>query len=795
MKPNFALSLSLEGISLLHRTDRGWYLVGEVLPDAADMAAELATLRKTAKALDNRGLRTRLILPNDRIRYLTVETGKVDDASRIQGAQAALDGATPYAVSELAISASAEGRLTHVAAVAHETLQEAEAFATEHRFNPMCFVASPAEGDYLGEPFFGLTNFAAALPDAGAGLGPAAKPVRISANSRAPAPEQNPATETAEPPAKPVPDSGPQSATDPIAPAADTAIQTGSNIAEAAAPQNTKAKTPVTARDVTPAATPVPSFHSTRTTSETGTATPDSAPALKSASRLTISPASDAEQTVAAPAARKLRPEKPAEAKLPDPETQSDRKGDQAKQIATASLSKAASTLGSLRAALPSKRNPGTPPADAAATTTAPVQAATSDASASQPVGGKPRYLGLILTLVLLGFLVAVAVWASVFTDDGLAGLFDDRDDKPAVIASVPPLTDLAPPVQQTAPATIDTPAPDQITDSSDVENQTTASAATELSQRDAEAHYAVTGIWLKAPAAPRQPQTNTNDDLYIASIDRLISAQDAVAIPNADLALSDIQPHSLSAPAAAGTTFAFDARGLVIATRQGAISPDGVTIYQGRPEVTPSSFPTRADDQSQIEQFTARLATLRPRARPGDLLENTERARNGGLTLRQLARLRPKARPATAKFELEKNQSATKQAIAVSHKPKARPKGFDAIVQTARAQQQDSDNSSSITKVAAAAPAIDSGPRIPTTASVARQATVKNAINLRKVNLIGVYGKAASRRALVRLANGRYKKVKVGDRIDGGKVSAIGETELRYVKSGRNLVLKMPKT
>ncbi len=84
--------------------------------------------------------------------------------------------------------------------------------------------------------------------------------------------------------------------------------------------------------------------------------------------------------------------------------------------------------------------------------------------------------------------------------------------------------------------------------------------------------------------------------------------------------------------------------------------------------------------------------------------------------------------------------------------------------------------------------------PKIPSSANVAKSATVKNAINLRNVNLIGVYGKPSSRRALVRLSNGRYQKVQVGDRIDGGRVSAIGNNELRYKKGSRNLTLKMPK-
>ncbi len=84
--------------------------------------------------------------------------------------------------------------------------------------------------------------------------------------------------------------------------------------------------------------------------------------------------------------------------------------------------------------------------------------------------------------------------------------------------------------------------------------------------------------------------------------------------------------------------------------------------------------------------------------------------------------------------------------------------------------------------------------PKLPSSASVSREATVKNALNLREVNLIGVYGKPSDRRALVRLGNGRYRKVEVGDRLDGGRVSAIGDAELRYNKSGRAIVLKMPR-
>ncbi|MFZ1469249.1 MAG: pilus assembly protein PilP, partial [Paracoccaceae bacterium] len=90
---------------------------------------------------------------------------------------------------------------------------------------------------------------------------------------------------------------------------------------------------------------------------------------------------------------------------------------------------------------------------------------------------------------------------------------------------------------------------------------------------------------------------------------------------------------------------------------------------------------------------------------------------------------------------------------------------------------------------------ASNAAPKIPTKASVAKQATYKNAINLSKTNLIGVYGTKSNRYALIRTSNGKYKKVKVGDKIDGGQIKAITDSEVRYQKGGRLIALKMPKT
>lgn len=84
--------------------------------------------------------------------------------------------------------------------------------------------------------------------------------------------------------------------------------------------------------------------------------------------------------------------------------------------------------------------------------------------------------------------------------------------------------------------------------------------------------------------------------------------------------------------------------------------------------------------------------------------------------------------------------------------------------------------------------------PRQPSRTSVARQATEENVLPLNRVALIGVYGSAQDRRALIRLPSGRYRKVKVGDRIDGGRISAIGADAVRYDKGGRARTLRMPQ-
>lgn len=957
MKPNFALSLSFEGIRLLHRAAGGWRVVGDVALDAPDMSAELAVLRRTATALDPSGLRTKLLLPNAQIKYLTIDTKDMDTDARMDAARVALDGATPYAVADLAFDISADGTRTHVAAVARETLVEAEAFAAEHRFNPVSFAAAPDQNPYLGEPFFGVAASAVASLKDGDTIEPDGIAVVIIGDAQV---TETPVVEALEPDAvEPVPAEAPEpevSASylqDNITADDEDQVGIDEEVAEpeldlkieptedAQEPQIAPAKTaepeveepdvaedtmaalpseseaaadaPEIAAPEAPAAKPdIPApavFKTGAVIEDTPPVEMDAPPqadpakdlAEKSAQVVDVKPASQTQ----AEAPSDVSAESPA-AKIDAPAPATDKKGipvlpalgpaSRAASLPKAPTPVAPSPVAAPAAGFASRRADSAPPAPSrrepvftsggqapnpasvaantatsqappkvaalmAATASAPIgrflsrrKATKAAAIPAQPamaatiavpsseaermtvfgarrsdIGGKPRFLGLLLTAVLLVFLAGVAAWASVFLDDGLnlSRLFGDRTARVAV--SPPADTDET---DNVVTASLDPTLTPEDTAVLDALRDPAKPQTGEMSQRELEAIYATTGIWPQAPAVPPEPAGLVNiEDLYLTSIDPVSTSSDAVALPALASFDTDLPLASKVSPAAAGTTFAMDARGLVIPTSAGAVSPNGYTVYLGSPPLTPpatlarfQAVPQQAAPQDDAPSIA--LAAFRPKNRPGDLSETNERATLDGLTRLELAAYRPQFRPPSvqeqAKTAAEKAaaaaaalkaqdtpiatdaavqaalavtantfQNATRLATKASARPDIRPRNFNRIVRRAqRTPQPQAETRLASTQTVA--PRVVT-PKIPTKTSVARQATVKNAINLRRVNLIGVYGKPSNRRALVRLGNGRYKKVTVGDRIDGGRVSAISENALRYSKRGRDVVLKMP--
>jgi hypothetical protein len=952
MKPNFALSLSFEGIKLLHRAAGGWREIGEVSVTSEDLASELAVLRKTAASLEPGGVRTKLVIPAGQIKYLTIETMGLSDAARRKEAEMALENATPYDVSELAYDICMDGAKTHVAAVARETLAEAEAFATEHRFHPVSFVAVPGDAPYLGEPFFGPIEGVAALlgpdetvePDGiavvivGSTLPPADEPQAAQAAAAPPkvAPETmvepaaKPQTDLKSSPekaqpfeksgqdAKETPDQAAASQPKPAAPIAPSAPEARAKetakVADAPKPPSdaqpqlelpAQKPEPVKADPTkTPEAEPLIAKAAPEKPTEkavipdAGSATP--APSAKTADTSTPVPSPVAPVTAApkpAPRPTTINPTPAAtsgtaDAGAPDagpggfasrrnatapgtkpvggvqriavntPRPDSSSLNKPAPPVESAAPAKSdtpVSASSRLKNVFLSRRKPRVGAAAPLAAPSVAVPATGTESermtvfgARAQQVGGKPRFLGLVMTVILLVFLAGVAAWAAVFLDEGIAGLL--RDDKGRATASAPenqidPEIIRTPDGMDTAQAdggdAVQIAALDPVLSAEDgavldaMQDARREPETPVITEAEAAARYAVSGIWPLAPEVPLSDGDTPVLPVYRSGIDPVSTASDALALPAPDQFETDVQLAAVVSPPPFGQTTSLDAQGRIIPTPEGVVTPEGYTLVAASPPMKPPAAIIRSEEPDAPEaapDTTATLVAFRPQNRPLGLSERTERAQLGGVTLNELAVFRPALRPDSVQDrarQAQEAQEAAEEAVNVatsqaaanaaaaaaaasalvvpqpvvaalapaiqnatplatpqSQRPDTRPRNFDRIVN--RAQQAAPAQETRVAAATSVAPRTVA-PSIPSSTTVARSATLPNAINLRRINLIGVYGKPDSRRALVRLSNGRYQKVQVGDRIDGGRVAAIGNTELRYTKGGRNVVLQIP--
>ena len=885
MTPNFALSLSLDGIALLQRVPDGWHLVGEVPLDAPDLNAALADLRAKGLALEPEGLRTKLVIPADQIRYMTLNGDRTTDADVRQ----ALDGATPYAIDDLVIDAVRADGKTVVAAVARETLEEAEAFANEHRFNPVAYVAQPEAGTSGPEVFFGPTRAAA-----GADIRRDPRPVRQTGIAAAPQPDK--AKQAA-----PDPATVPQAESRPPA-----AAQDGDRSSAAASPvfasrSKVSAPTidgvrpaPLTAPAGPMAAAAMPGGAKPASVGAGADAKSDrrvmadalAGPGIPGAGRIAATP-------VPPPVAE------PLFSRRKEPPAPMVGKGRAASQAALRAETHSDAPVSAITAA-------ATPLPRTAAARSTPSPAVTAPPVTRR----KPRFLGLILTAVLLLVLLLVGLWASTLQPEGLAAWWRG-DDEPQVAAAAPTIT----PAQVTTPnapvsATSTAPvAADPAPAPSALAPQDTAVAAPPLpvvratvgrvlSPDEADRIYAATGVYQRAPRIADTPDSAVLEDVGpIATV----AAPDAVAQPELP-SLATVAPDPVIAaqvtPPGPDVAFARDARGNILATAEGTVTPQGAIVIAGapgvrpvlrpgtpRPAVAPVSpvarpeglVPTPAPDAdaegeaAQAEPvidtpqpatgggaFVAGPPPIRPTLRPTDAAATSPpatevavittpapiwtgtrpRLRPDGLVvvpsppdaaaaaIAAYTGARPVLRPAglapviaepepepepvvtadinavaaaiAAAAPASSFRNRTALAVSVAPRPAPRPRNFATVV--ARARQVE-------TPPPAAAPAptrtaaVAATPAPPTIVApsgnvpggVARAATMDNAMNLRQMNLVGVYGKPNARRALVRLGNGRYVKVEVGSTLDGGQVTAIGDNALNFVKRGKTYALVLP--
>lgn len=904
MKPSFALNLSHDGIDLLHRKNGGWHMVGTVQLDDPQMAETLALLRGTASELSSGGITSKLIIPESQILYTTVTVGATDPEAQRAEIRAALDGRTPYGVDELEFDWHLDGDVAQVAVLAQETLTEAEGFATEHGFNPVAFVAAPTSDQFPREPFFGATASAASILGNDVQVTPdevAIDVARITAlpvsapvpevevevepePEAAPEPAPEPSQE-AEPQAAPEPDPTPELIAPAPPPVVDDARPAFSTTRSKDAPA-----TP-TARKSAPEGTVAPRL-------TLGMAEQSAAPRLNAAKRdagVTSAELPDVIAPVLAEPAEAPKPEapakktkapksKPAKAKTgkswmlgrpksPDPTDKPAKTAtiEPVKTVEPAPLPPVpdASPAVAKIAAKAVKAEPPAPaskapakadtPADKpkdktpVATAIAPPPAPVDEAEAmtvfgarrkDTPVGGKPKYLGLMLTLVLVLTMGAVALWSVLFNAQDTATL--DQDAPAELTDGAGPTAQSEGTIALSEDGTISTVDDTELADIEPESDPNAVEDTFEITPSVAQAIYATTGVWSLPPEVPDAPGTDTSDDVYVASLDPVITSQDAIGLPPSSQIGAPLAPIPQQAlPPRPGQVFTLNSDGLILPEAEGVETPYGVTVFSGNPGIAPRPRPiteepveTPATDATPEDGAEA-LATeeppvaapaadlppappegVSPRARPDDFAENLERAQNGGLTRSELAEFRPRPRPASLQEQAEALRAqelaaAEAAAAALANAPTAadvdpatdsdpsdlgelqlasapipqsRPSNFDDAVAKALKEAEQ----------VASAPAVPASavvtPSIPSSASVAKQATFENEINLGKINLIGVYGSSSDRRALVRLSNGKYVKVQVGDKLDGGQVAAISDDALRYVKRGKNVVLEVPQ-
>ena len=329
------------------------------------------------------------------------------------------------------------------------------------------------------------------------------------------------------------------------------------------------------------------------------------------------------------------------------------------------------------------------------------------------------------------------------------------------------------------------------------------------------------------APDRPAGAPPGALDDVEVAAIDPVTRSPDASPLDTGTLTdgdTADARPATPLAPAPAGTAFERDARGLVVATEDGALTPAGIRVVAGSPGRRPPDRPPYAatpDDAADGAVDTAANATSNATADPGadtaadpaaELALSEAGARVGpargsapdaavssaslwdepttatdlnGRTRAELADLTPLRRPASDRIAaLTEDSAPTDEAVAASPRPTLRPARLAAAVANARVGPSG---------VATAAAQVSTVRQIPSGGSVSRTATFADAIELGRINLVGVYGSSKNRRALVRLPNGRFVKVQAGDRLDGGSVRQINASSIDYVKGGRTHRLAIP--
>ena len=926
MKPDFALSLSFDGITLLHRTKPGWNIIGTAKLDSAALESDVADIRRKALSLDSRADNVKLVIPNEQIKFIKLLRPDGAQSNDIEAVILDhLQGATPYHVSELRFDWIASKNDLYVAAVAIETLQEAENFAETHSFKPLGNVAIPPKDSFIGEAFFGTALGGqqqmewydqeidiSPSPSPEALLKIAPKPLppeppiarnkgRITAQKKAanPDPKQPRLSTQLTKQINEEAENVPVSLND-----LGTAFPRILSQIEGKLEGQEQADKPtvfdvdetrITANAASPSADPILKRHGfehkvttekirnvLRHTKKRLSAGVSALRAvlktlLQTALRQTKMAGVGATQFIkickhklfvegVVPLVQRLQPIlrkyvlKARDWGLP------------------VMLLSASVLLAGFTATYFIVTRSADPSTDLALK----VETVSADADADADADKKIDVLRSIQELSpapeaerrrgltgLEGFTTTdTQAKAEVFSETPLLGLSELQTSAGfdlSIVEKLPMKRALSRLDSLATPSSTRTRNGTELAPEAKIEIPQTARSSQlntpefipngPMTPEELRRVYVSTGVWPMAPKAPYQASTKALEDLYIASIDADIRAHDPVILQSPDEFLTD-STKDLAIP------LLKKAKPLGLATGDPAIEmpnePSAKTLVSPNinalrvlPDVTlrpPSMAPQPLAEltPSIITQDSNKTAISQPDALPSidaltrldppsvtgfgnqatdPIFENaaTENAENQSsetnLTselvskppsvsseedaiastdpqtpqapepaIDMLAQSRPLIRPQALVAALRAKEKAFEEALNTSIRPKIRP----ALTEIAQSD----------TLISRLFSALDEGDEAnvdspiadePSSARVSERATLEKGLNLRKVNLLGTYRFGNSRKALILMPNGSKRMVKVGDRLDGGQVAAIDEEELRYIKSGLNIILSMP--
>ena len=921
MKPDFALSLSFDGITLLHRTKPGWKIIGTAKLDSAALESDVADIRRKALSLDSRADNVKLVIPNEQIKFIKLLRPDGAQSNDIEAVILDhLQGATPYHVAELRFDWIASKNDLYVAAVAIETLQEAENFAETHSFKPLGNVAIPPKGSFIGEAFFGTAlggQQQMEWYDQAIDISPSPSPEALLKIAPKPLPPEPPIVRnkghiTAQ-----------KKATNPDTKQPRLSTQLTKQINEEAE------NVPVSLNDL-------------------GTAFPRILSQIegklegqKQAYKPTVFEVNETRATAdaASPSANPILKRHGFEHKVITEKIRNLRHTKQRLSAGVSALRAVLKTL--LQAAFHQTKMAGVGVTQFIKTCKHKllVEGVVPLVQRLQPILRKyvlkARDWGLPVMLLSASVLLAgftatyfiVTRSADPNTDIGLkmetVSAELDADKKIDVLRSIQELSP-APEAERSRGLTglegftttdtqtkaelfsetpllglseLQTPAGFDLSiveklpmkralsrlDSLATPNSTRMRNGTELAPeakieipqtaRSSQLNtpefipngpmtpeelrrvYVLTGVWPMAPKAPYQASAKALEDLYIASIDTDIRAHDPVILQNPDKFLTDstkglaipllkkAKPFGLASGDPAIEMPNESSAETLVSPNINALRvlPD-VTLRppsmapQPLAELTPSII-TQDSNKTAISQPDAitsidALTRLDPPIMTGfgnqatdPIFENaaTENAANQGSetnlaselvskppsvssedeaiaspdpqtpqapepAIDKLAQSRPLIRPQALVAALRAKEKAFEEALNTSIRPKIRPElteitQSDTLISRLFSALDEGDEANVDSPIADE----------PSSARVSERATLEKGLNLRKVNLLGTYRFGNSRKALILMPNGSKRMVKVGDRLDGGQVAAIDEEELRYIKSGLNIILSMP--